>query len=72
MKYAAYTDEELRRLLVAQPEDTDAVAEAAARFIAQQSAAEIEDERQRAYEEGYEDGRAEGYYDGCATTRYED
>lgn len=72
MKCSAYTDEELRRLLVAQPDDADTVAEAAARFLAQQSAAEIEDERQRAYEEGYEDGHAEGYDDGYATTRYED
>jgi hypothetical protein len=52
MNYKSWNDEELRRVLIADPDDTAAICEAAERF-AKFGEADLEAE----YESGYQDGR---------------
>lgn len=59
--YETYTDEELRRVLAASEFDSEAIVEAANRFVKNEvSNEEIEDARKAGYDEGYDEGYAEG------------
>jgi flagellar biosynthesis/type III secretory pathway protein FliH len=65
MNYASYSNEELRRVLLANPKDAEAIVEAADRFVSDHcDQTEIEAAESRGYTlgygEGYEAGRAEG------------
>lgn len=62
MSYATYTNEELRRLLQARPNDAAAIVEAADRFARGGDDDELESARDIAWQEGYN----EGYSDGSA------
>lgn len=62
MSYTTYTNEELRRLLQASPNDAAAIVEAADRFARGADDDKLESARDSAWQEGY----AEGYSDGSA------
>jgi flagellar biosynthesis/type III secretory pathway protein FliH len=73
MNYGSWNDEELRRALNADPDDVDAIIEAAERFRAEEvfTVEELETAEQDAREEGYRDGYEEGYEEGY-WNRYEE
>lgn len=60
MRYATYTNEELRRVLNADPKDAAAIVEAAERFARGASDDEIESARAIAWQEGYDEGYSDG------------
>jgi len=67
MIYATYSNEELRRVLLASPQDAAAVAEAAARFADDRcDKTEIEASEDHGYDRGCEVGYENGYADGLA------
>lgn len=65
MSYATYSNEELRRVLVADPKDAAAIVEAVDRFARGATDDEIESARDIAWQDGYDEGYSEGYYEGC-------
>lgn len=71
--YTTYTDEELRRVLATNPQDAEALVEAADRFLAMSSADALlasydegfaEGKEAGRYEEGYDEGYEEGHDEG--------
>lgn len=71
MNYKAWPDEDLRRVLLTDPDDTSAICEAAERFAKQvktydedEEEAQRESGRQEGYDDdGYDSGYAEGKRD---------
>lgn len=67
MNYKSWPDEDLRRVLLTDPDDTLAICEAAERFAKQDDYdldAVYEKGRQGGYDEGYGEGYGEGYDEG--------
>ena len=58
MNYKSWNDEELRRVLIADPDDTAAICEAAERFVKGAGEPELAAEYDRGYDQGQEDAGA--------------
>lgn len=68
MNYKSWPDEDLRRVLLTDPDDTLAVCEAAERFAqgTKPTDEELEDARKEGYDEGFNEGYDEGQADASA------